>query len=163
MSAALDITLTSMPTLDLSQLRDRIEFVRQETGLSYRQWSKKAGIRETHVSTIRSKPGMIPRSDTLRKLADAAGISLRWLATGEGDWRAQPEPVGRDSKYPNRPRALEACRLLGFSDAAIQQVESQERAADLSPIAWMRLVEVAESEIKSAGAEDTTKKRPRSA
>ena len=47
-----------------------------------------AGISQASVSRL--KHGQLPRLDTLLSIARAAGVSVHWLATGEGEPRDYP-------------------------------------------------------------------------
>ena len=70
------------------------------TGWSQRELSRRAGIADTHVGTILRKLAIDPNysveTKTLRKLAEAAGVSVSWLLTGEGEPEATLATVDRD-------------------------------------------------------------------
>lgn len=56
--------------------------------ISLRKLARRAGLAETHLGTLvqrlRDRPGATIEIGTLTKIACAAGVDERWLATGEG-------------------------------------------------------------------------------
>lgn len=73
------------------------------------QWALRAGLQRTHVRTILERLEENPDAGiehrTLQKLADAAGVSVCWLAFGSG------APL--TAKEESAQRALAATRAMG--------------------------------------------------
>jgi transcriptional regulator with XRE-family HTH domain len=61
----------------------RIEMILDRRGWSLNQLGEAAGIGSGPISKLRQR-GPAARATTLAKVARAAGVELRWLATGEG-------------------------------------------------------------------------------
>lgn len=87
-------------------------------------WSEAAGLSRQYVSAqlARFDAGKTPNlgTDTIRKLADGAGVDVAWLSTGVG------EPIrttARDDRYPNRALASRLVREdRSASESAITSV-----------------------------------------
>jgi len=80
----------------VSTLGERIAHVLRLRKLSASALSQSAGLGRSHVGQLQSgKLGKRPSDETLRRIAEAARVSLRWLATGEGapDDPAEAPPV----------------------------------------------------------------------
>lgn len=103
-------------------LRERLQDVMDERGWNPAEWAKRAKLKErTHLNTILRRLDADPASgvavQVLVALADAAGVSLDWLATGR-----LPKYIVRtelDQRYPSRSVAIAAGRLLGVDERAI--------------------------------------------
>lgn len=103
-------------------LRERLQDVMDERGWNPAEWAKRAKLKErTHLNTILRRLDADPASgvavQVLVALADAAGVSLDWLATGR-----LPKYIVRtelDQRYPSRSVAIAAARLLGVDERAI--------------------------------------------
>ncbi|HEU4410181.1 MAG TPA: helix-turn-helix transcriptional regulator, partial [Polyangiaceae bacterium] len=115
----------------------RVRLARTARGRGVNELDRLIGSKQGYVSRLESSDRE-PRADTLRKLAQALGVSLEWLATGEGTMAGggatapvpaptlaaaaasavNPTPPGPvvvyddDDPYPNRSRAL---ALLGHN------------------------------------------------
>lgn len=112
--------------LDVSLL-ERIEFVLENKKWSARKWATLAGLSEaTHLSTIMRRLEDDPEADVssrvLAKLADAANVSMDWLAIGRGSPSGTFVSVERDPRYPSRGLAIAAARVYGYRDDAISKV-----------------------------------------
>jgi transcriptional regulator with XRE-family HTH domain len=70
-----------------------LEQVIKESGLSAKDFAKKAGVRESTLGTYISERdyGRVPRGDILAKLAKAANKSVVWLLTGIEEEKYSPE------------------------------------------------------------------------
>lgn len=79
---------------------DRLERLAERAGISRAELSRRAGLSDGYVSSTLSKartdPTFTPDLATLRKIAEAAGVPLRWLETGEGD----PGDAAREERPP---------------------------------------------------------------
>lgn len=64
---------------------DRVRIARDDAVLTQGELAERAGISRLHVSEIETGRTAIPRPRTLRALAQALGVSVRWLRTGLGD------------------------------------------------------------------------------
>ncbi|WP_339118543.1 XRE family transcriptional regulator [Halomonas sp. BMC6] len=65
------------------ELKDRIRLARKQAKLSQVQAAEKAGIDQATISNL--ERGRHHSSTHLLKIADALGVSYRWLTTGLGD------------------------------------------------------------------------------
>jgi transcriptional regulator with XRE-family HTH domain len=113
----------------LERLRDLAERVRLSRGWSQAQMAAQLGIKQPTYSKFILGDGI--SGETARALADLAGESLVHLLD-----------VGRNhdhDAYPNRARALQAAKLVGLSDYAIerlQALEVQDGQPEPSALAW---------------------------
>ena len=111
----------------------RVRLARTARGYGVNELDRLLGSKQGYVSRLEGSERE-PRADTLRKLAQALGVSVEWLATGEGTMEGaaggagvfvpappptNPTPVPTsvveyddDDPYPNRSRAL---ALLGHN------------------------------------------------
>lgn len=62
----------------------RVQHVREIAGLSRSALSQLAGLAQTHVGLIERKAEANPQVSTLTSLSRVLGVSIDWLATGEG-------------------------------------------------------------------------------
>lgn len=65
-------------------LQARLTWARNKTGLSQRRLSELAGIADRLVSLIERGERENPELKTVSALAAALGVSVGWLANGEG-------------------------------------------------------------------------------
>lgn len=63
---------------------DRITKILTEKGLSQRDVERAAGMKKGHLSVILERGGGMHK-DTAPRVAEALGVSLGWLLTGEGE------------------------------------------------------------------------------
>lgn len=66
----------------VSGLAERLREARERAGLSARALDEKAGITPGHTTLIESGRRESPAVETIRKLAEALGVSIDWLVTG---------------------------------------------------------------------------------
>lgn len=102
---------------------ERLRWAMQIRQWSARELARRAGMQETHVSSIirrlETKPAADIEVSTVVRLARATGLTIEWLATGEGDvWQVYAAP----DVYPMRQRATRAARELGLSEEGIASV-----------------------------------------
>ena len=108
-------TLGGVETLAL-----RLQWVLDQTGLSARALSLKAGLAGGHVGLmLRGTAGKRPADETLAKLARAAGVSQEWLARGVGEpglvlqkGATPPLTVALTDRYAGRAEAKKAMEGL---------------------------------------------------
>lgn len=75
-------------------LKERFESVLQETGMSAREWARKAGLKsETSVGHILNEHTKTMNPESLAALAIAAGVSVEWLTFGTLDKTGRPVPL----------------------------------------------------------------------
>lgn len=100
-----------------------------------------------------------PSTLTVERIAAMTGVTVDELlgrppasARAPGGERVVV-PVDR---YPNRVRAITAARALGYSDEAIERVQSLalSRDDDPSPREWLRRIEVEEDDVRRPRAPD---------
>lgn len=70
-------------------LADRLKIARDDAVLTQGELAEIAGISRLHISEIETGRTKAPRPRTLRALAEALGVSVRWLRTGEGERHAR--------------------------------------------------------------------------
>ncbi|HEU4406398.1 MAG TPA: helix-turn-helix transcriptional regulator [Polyangiaceae bacterium] len=91
-------------------LAERIDWILGARNLSARELAKNAGLSHTYIGLLLKgergdQNGLT--SSSARKIADAAGVDLNWLITGEGE----PEPGVSAGGDP--PALTQAFTLLG--------------------------------------------------
>lgn len=117
-------TLGGVETLAL-----RLQWVLNQTGVSARGLSLKAGLAGGHVGLmLRGTAGKRPSDETIAKLARAAGVSHEWLARGEGEPGLRPHAghtpplhVELTERYAGRAEAEKAMRGV-LPDPAVDSV-----------------------------------------
>jgi len=137
-------------------LLERLEEVMEETGWKAREWAKRANLPEaTHLYTtlrrLRENPQAKLDVPTLAALADAAGVTLDWLALGKPPKRSaagKPDPL-----YPSRAAAVAAAQFLGsVPEEAIAAVQSVDHLPeDPGPDYWMQRLLLAAAELRTGG------------
>ena len=111
-------------------LHERLRLVCELRGLSENGWSEMAGCSRDAVRQAVSrseKDGGSMRADKLVKLADAANVSVEWLATGRGAIESGPVETG-----PNVPLRVATARakresLRKLTEAVQALIESNLR------------------------------------
>lgn len=106
----------SLRSRQMPTFADRIREILAENQWPARELGRRAGLAETHISAM-LKPDYDPRLSTLAAVADAAGVTLQWLASG-----ALP-------KHRDDIAAEEALRR-----AARQIVDAEERKSTIRPV-----------------------------
>lgn len=91
----------------VKSLPDRLQWVLRERRISRRRWSLAAGLSQSHVGQLIRGDLEAPSAESLHALARAAGVSFRWLATGEGS----PDPIVEGERRPEQE--LPAVPYLG--------------------------------------------------
>lgn len=105
------------------------------------KWSTLAGLSRDHVRQVLLKAQESIETRTLIALADAAGVSVEWLATGRGDPLSINLRIADDSKYPSRAKAIAAARLLELDERAIASVlEVSGLSADPGAEYWLSMI-----------------------
>ena len=67
-----------------SSIAERVAIIRGLSGLSQRALAELAGLNASHVRLIEDGDRADPRTSTVVALAQVAGCTADWLATGEG-------------------------------------------------------------------------------
>lgn len=137
----------AVPTQDEidEYFRKRIEeWISGEKGRRARQLAEKAGLTETHISTIRSRKRGVGR-EALPKLAKALGLTIEQVYREAGT----SAPPASD-RYPNRALAAQVARQSGISEEAVRLVESEllDAKTDPTPLYWLRKMELAAEELR---------------
>jgi transcriptional regulator with XRE-family HTH domain len=71
----------------------RITEILRRNGWSAAELNRRSGLASpTHVATIIRRGGAGAATDTLRKIAEGAGVSVSWLTTGEGSPELREDP-----------------------------------------------------------------------
>ena len=93
------------PAVD--SLLDRMEQVLSRRGFSAREWARRSGLAEQHVSTIlmrlRKNPDANIGLPTVEALANGANVSAAWLASGSGSPDGFDAPPPDDHAHPPAP------------------------------------------------------------
>lgn len=111
----------------VNTIADRIRWILNDSGSSALDLGKRAGLSSSHIGRLKRGEIHKPDSETLTKIAAAAGVSLRWLKEGKGapeDAEEIPEvartsPHGRVDHFDvprfgelaNWPALLKAARM----------------------------------------------------
>lgn len=70
----------------MQTLAKRLEWAREHSGVSQRRLAKLSGLKsERHILQLESGERLNPELKTLTAIAGALGVSVGWLASGEGD------------------------------------------------------------------------------
>lgn len=115
-------------------LLERIETILENKGWSAREWCRRAGLKEiSHLTSLmgrlRENPEATMDLRTAAKLADAAHVSLDWLALGRGSPEGAVVLAEPDPRYPSRGVAVAAARIFGYGLDAIARVQSVDSFA----------------------------------
>lgn len=135
-------------------LLERLQEVLDDTGWTAKEWAVRANLAEpTHLYTslrrLKAKPDHQLDVTTLAALADAAGVTLDWLALGrlpKLSARGAPDP-----KYPSRSQAIAAARFMGIPEAAIARVATvDDLPLDPGTENWMQRLLLAANELRAS-------------
>jgi transcriptional regulator with XRE-family HTH domain len=87
----------------------RTKAVLKERGWSTRELGRRAGISEEHAVKILQRGLSTATAEKAQQIADALGVSLRWLLTGEGPQDVPGGSVDADGpeRYAHRAEAIE--------------------------------------------------------
>lgn len=70
----------------MQTLAKRLAWAREQSGVSQRRLAKLAGLKsERHVCQLESGERLNPELKTLTAIAGTLGVSVGWLASGEGE------------------------------------------------------------------------------
>ncbi len=125
----------------IRRMREIME-LRKWTG---REWARRAGLAENnHVNLILGRES-VPNLLTAAALAEAAGVRIEWLASGEEPMFAGPGDIGTDARYPSRACAIGAARLVGISPEVIERVQKRnDLTSDPGSLFWLALLQAEE-------------------
>lgn len=119
-------------------LADRIRHVLEARRWSQRELARRASIAETHVNTLLRKldrdPSASVESKTLQKIAQAAGVSMQWLLTGEGPGVADEPASESESDLP--PSGVPTT-LGGFAGYREVEATARKLAPEVPEWAWL--------------------------
>lgn len=99
-----------MPTIG-----ERIRSEREAAGLKKRELGRLVGMTGAGIGQIESGATKSPKPENLIKMADALGVSIRWLTTGRGHRHVVRE--GDAPEYRTDPRALGKVPLISWVQA----------------------------------------------
>lgn len=126
----------------MSPLSSRLLEVMSLRDLNPSSWAKLAGVPRATVRLAIKQDRDSMESRTLAALAKAADVSFEWLATG----RFSVE-IAEDWRYPSRPRALAAAKIVGYPQSTIAAVASvDDLAADPGVDYWLSLLRLKQLE-----------------
>ncbi len=115
----------------VNPLGERIAWILTNRGISQRELARRSGLQGAHVTMIlkrlRASETATVENDTLVALARGSGVSVRWLATGEGDADELVDPPAPDEVPPDS-------RDTGFVSPKFRNLPN-----------WSRLVDAARS------------------
>jgi len=139
---------------------DRMRLVMKLKGWSESDWARAAELKErSNVNKLLVRMAKDPTRlagdvNTFAKLANAAGVSLDWLALGVGVPTPDVVSFAKDPHYPTRARVLIGAFLMGFDRQILDAVLAHnEPAADPGWEYWLRLLQLKEAELSaSSGA-----------
>lgn len=112
----------------METILDRMKLVMKLRGWTEREWARRAEMKEESnvnklMRRLEAKPDDFPGdARTLQKLADAAGVTMDWLALGRGAPLTADFVVQDDPHYPSRSAVAVAGFLMGFPRAAIESM-----------------------------------------
>lgn len=92
----------------------RLRTVLERTGWTPYELSTRAGLSGSHIANILHRGAKRLGADTLRAIAQAAGVSERWMVLGEGT------PDSDDAAPPAEAPASTWSSIPGWSDAEAQ-------------------------------------------
>lgn len=125
-----------MDRFGATAIAGRIVTVAKDRGWTLREFARRAKLPKGYIGTlmyrIRRNPDTGIETETLRKIATGAKVSLEWLITGEGtrDATAAPEVP---AMAPDPITASEALRLVESLDPrllrALARMQPAARAA----------------------------------
>lgn len=112
---------------EVETVADRVRVVLQRSGWSQRELSRRAGLSEASIQWILKHPDRPTASDTLKAIADAAGVSAAWLLTGKGtsDSLDPTEPSTTDAVLGHVPIYANA---QGWADAVTDYTSTEQGA-----------------------------------
>lgn len=99
MAAGVAVCLPSLYFQRVATVGDRVRQILELRNVSARELSRRAGLGETQVALLVKRyernPDVTTSLATLTAIASGGGVSLKWLATGQGDPTDEdPKPLG---------------------------------------------------------------------
>lgn len=109
----------------MDELKDRLQYALEKSGLNRATLAKKTGISRTNVVYLCSGRNKTTSFDNLQKLADALGVSFAWLAGNEGAQQIKPN---EDVVIPfyDEPVFDDAGKVAGFVPSSKVHTYSKE-------------------------------------
>ena len=111
----------------MSTLAERYKLILEKTGLGPHQLSLKAGLSGGTIGNAIKRNSNRTDANTIRAIAEIAGVSERWLATGDGPMDREADEPSGDSGIDEGPRHKEAPSTFGEYDS-YARVERDARA-----------------------------------
>lgn len=121
----------------MATLGDRLREAREAKGMGQRSLARTSGVSQGHISHAESGKRIELGPTVLSALADALGVSVDWLLTGEGPRERRPDQtVEAVPRYAALREVLEA-HPGRWSVAAVTVAEQRALKADVDPgTAW---------------------------
>ncbi len=145
---AIDVKRYCPPVASLSlsaesarvSLGERMKEARGAKGLSQHALARAAKVSQAHISNVENGKRDTLGSDLVAPVAEALGVSLEWLLTGEGPRERRDDAPARtvelDDPYPTRADAI--ARMKGaVSDEAIATVRGVQNLGGLTVQEWV--------------------------
>ncbi len=117
----------------MSTLKERVQEILEMRQWSARRLCREAELDESHVGALLADRMSDFTTETANAIARAAGVSLHWLVTGQGEREPYETNARPEAVYPSRTAAAEAARKLGISEDAIRRVLASEEQHDRDP------------------------------
>ena len=132
----------------MNDLGDRIKFVAKKLGISLRELSRRAGLKnETHLALIASRKYKTTNNELLDSVAKASGVNIQWLISGDGEMFSASKvennsnTIEKETRYPNLVSVLANKDVIeGISEEAISVVKSRankEGPQEMSEMDWL--------------------------
>lgn len=90
----------------MTTLGERIKHCREQRSLSGEVLARMVGVAQSTISKLETGETLFPSGEYLFPLADALGVSARWLVTGT-------EPIGAQDAPQNAQLPEDLQRLVG--------------------------------------------------
>lgn len=135
-------------------LPERVELIRTRLGVSERELGRRAGLADAHVGLLLKRLRTDPDAVTLRTLrgiAQAGGVSLAWLVSGE-ETPGQP--------HPSKAAAAERARAASVWDEAVRSVLAESGDDDRNEEWWFLRMRMREIEMLDEAARRLDRREP---
>ena len=129
------IVLTCGTIGGVDPIAERIKWILQDKNISARQLSKDAGLTPVHVGKLLARGAARAGTETIAKIAAAAGVSSDWLLEGKGQpyapASASESQTPINANLPGWSEAERAARARGTVPA--WAIEEARRRSGLVP------------------------------
>lgn len=145
----------------------RLERVLKDRGWKPYEWSKRAGLSNSHVQNMIDRNAAGATTKTVHKLAVAAGVSEVWLARGEGaiEPSASTGAVSVDVDDPKMKHRdgfdgnLRAAKKLRHHDDYVWEALAESDPLVVAPLTPSLLADLADVLAKYIPAPEPTKRK----